>query len=87
MHGGERGQNDWTRALHGGLDDGIESRRSLRLVMADLADQDERVAHQDSGQRDQPDRRVDAERLFEQEQGRDDPDEAERCGCEHHRHH
>ena len=31
---------------------------------ADLTDQDERVAHQDSGQRDQPDQRVDAERLL-----------------------
>jgi hypothetical protein len=40
--------------------------------MADLPDQDERVAYQDSGQRDQPDQRVDAERLLEQ--GRDDPE-------------
>jgi hypothetical protein len=55
QHGGERGQNDRTGALHGGLDDGVERRQSILLVAADLTDQDERVAHQDSGKRDQTD--------------------------------
>jgi len=35
-----------------------------------------RVAHQDSGKRDQTDQRVDAERLLEQQQSRRDADEA-----------
>src|SRR5687768_3986710 len=64
QHGSERGQNDRPGALHGRLDDGIEWRQSLLLVLADLPDQNERIAHQDSGQRDQPDQRVNAERLM-----------------------
>src|SRR5207302_1893335 len=65
QHGGERRQNDRTGALHGGLDHRVEWRQSILLVLADLVDQDERVAHQDSGKRDQSDQRVDAKWLPE----------------------
>ena len=64
QHRGEGRQDDRTGALHGGLDDGLEWRQSILLVLADLADQDERIAHKDSGKGDQPDQRVDAERLL-----------------------
>src|SRR5436305_4395740 len=43
-HRGKRRQNDRARALYGGLDDGIEWRQSIFLVLADLPDQDQRVA-------------------------------------------
>ena len=57
QHRGKRRQNDRTGALHGGLDDGIEWRQSILLVLTDLSDHGRRVAHQDSSQRDHPDRR------------------------------
>src|SRR4029079_7127307 len=40
QHGGERRQDDWTGALHGGFDHRIKWRQSILLVAADLTDQD-----------------------------------------------
>ena len=48
QHGGERCQDDRTSALDGGFDHGIERRQLILLVVADLTDQDQRVAHQNS---------------------------------------
>jgi hypothetical protein len=45
-----------------------------------------RIRIPESAIRPQTDQRVEPERLIEEQQGRNDPDEAERCGCDHHRH-
>ena len=87
QHRGDRRENDGAGALHGGLDDGVERSQSILLVAADLADEDERVPHQDSGQRDQTNQRIDTERLLKDQQGRHHADEAERRRREHHHHH
>src|SRR5438445_4369234 len=52
--GCERGQDDGPRPLNGRLDDRIERREPFLEVVADLPEQDERVAHQDARERDQP---------------------------------
>src|SRR3989442_14382870 len=48
QHRSERRQDDRTGALHGGLDHRIEWRQSIILVLAALANQEDRIAHEDS---------------------------------------
>ena len=50
----------------------------MRPVLLDLADQDQRVAHEDARQRNQAEDRVEAERLARHEQGRNDADQPQR---------
>lgn len=57
------GQDHGSGTLHGCLDNRMEWRQSRLLVMADLSNQDQRVAHQETRQCNQADQRIDAERL------------------------
>src|SRR3546814_18625999 len=59
-----------TRALDRRLDKRVIGIHPLGLVGVDLADQDQRVAHDDAGKADQAQDRVEAERLVEQQQRR-----------------
>ena len=54
------------------------------LVGVDLADQDQGVAHQDSGQADEAKDRVKPEWLVEKQQDRNSPDQSQRRRQEHH---
>ncbi len=60
--------------------------QTFRLIGVDLADQDQRVAHQDSRQPDQAENGVEAERLMQGQQHRHRADQAKRRGQEHHGH-
>ena len=48
--------------------------------MIDLTDQNQRIAHQNAGEGDQTDQRVDAKRLIKYQQGRHDANQPQRRG-------
>ena len=68
QHGGHGGQQDRARALDRRFNHRLERLEALLLVMIDLTDQDQRIAHQNAGKGDQADQRVDAKRLIENQQ-------------------
>ncbi|MNN66698.1 hypothetical protein D3C81_1822890 [compost metagenome] len=49
----QRRQDDWARPLHSRLDDRIKCTQPFLLVLMDLPDEDQGVAHQNARQRDQ----------------------------------
>ena len=64
----------------------MEGCQPLLLVVMDLAYQDQGVAHQNAGQRNQPDEGIDAKRLVEEQQRWHHPNQPQRRGEEDHHH-
>ncbi|MNT70657.1 hypothetical protein D3C72_2090690 [compost metagenome] len=83
---GQGGEDHRAGTLHGGFHHGAEGVQSGVFVFADLPDQDERVAHQNAGQGDQANQRIDAKGLLKQQQCRHHSDQAQRAGQEDHDH-
>ena len=79
----ESRQDHGSCPLHCRFDNGMIIIEPCRLVLLDLLCQDKRVAHQDTRQSDQAENGVEAERLIEQEQGRNHPGKTKRR-CQHH---
>ena len=60
--------------------------QTLGLIRVDLANQDQGIAHQNTGQANQSENGIEAEGLMQNEQNRDRTHQAQRCGQEHHGH-
>ena len=56
-------QDDGPGPSHGRLDDGVDPGMAGRDVLLDLVHEDDAVAHDHTGERDQPEKRHEAERL------------------------
>ncbi|MCY1455195.1 hypothetical protein D9M71_723100 [compost metagenome] len=72
--------------MYCGFDYRVERIQPFLRVVMDLPDQNQRIAHQDARQRDQPDQGVDTKRLLEDQQCRHHANQSQRRGEEHHDH-
>jgi hypothetical protein len=83
---GQRGQDDGSRPLDGGLDNRMIWIKAICLIGLNLTDQNECVSHQDTRQTDQPENDIKSKRLLKNEQRRHCTDQPERAGQHHHPH-
>ena len=86
QHCGQRGQDDGSRPLDGGLDDRMIGIKAICLIGMNLTDQNECVPHQDTRQTDQTENGIKSKRLLKNEQRRHCADQSERAGQHHHPH-
>ena len=82
----QRGQQNRAGALYCRLHHRVERIEPCLFVMVDLANQDQRIAHQDPRQGDQAHKSIDAKRLIEQQQCRHHANQPQRRGQENHDH-
>jgi hypothetical protein len=80
-------QQDRLEAHGTGLEQHVHQRLARVVGVADEVDQQDRVAHDDAGERDEADHRGGRERRAEQPVAEDDPDEGQRHRRQHHERH